>query len=212
MKLFSRVMSPSAGRLYPVGRRASQYRLALRLPIAWAKATCSGSQVSSVVERTLEQCTPSDRCTPEQLRQMKQPRFTDAHVGPLALQSAHRRLSSCLRRAVRMRLWLSFCAFVTALLPFMTAIVVRPCQCSWWWPRKAETLTIVAAPDCSAWTTGADADVYACGNAVLEVWRVHSYKLQPSGRREDCPILACLTCLGFATDSMSCCMSECQRD
>ena len=58
---------------------------------------------------------------PEQLRQMNTPRFTDAHVGPLARQSAHRRLSSCLNRAVRMRLCSSACAFVTdvLLLPLM---------------------------------------------------------------------------------------------
>ena len=60
----------------------------------WAKATCSGSQVSKVVDLTFEQCTPNDRCTPEQFKQMKQPRLTEAHVGPLELQSAHLLFSS----------------------------------------------------------------------------------------------------------------------
>ncbi len=33
----------------------------LLLPMLWAKATCSGSQVSKVVDLTFEQCTPNDR-------------------------------------------------------------------------------------------------------------------------------------------------------
>jgi hypothetical protein len=82
-------MSPSAGLRKFLGSRASQKTLARRFPILWTKATCSGSQVSKVVDRTFEVSTPKDRCTPLQLRQTKTPRFTDAHVGPLAWQSAH---------------------------------------------------------------------------------------------------------------------------
>ena len=66
----------------------------LLFPMLWAKATCSGSQVSKVVDLTFEQCTPNDRWTPEQFRQMKHPRFTEAQVGPLELQSAHLLFSS----------------------------------------------------------------------------------------------------------------------
>ena len=33
----------------------------LLFPMLWAKATCSGSQVSKVVDLTFEQCTPNDR-------------------------------------------------------------------------------------------------------------------------------------------------------
>jgi hypothetical protein len=54
--------------------------------------------------------------TPEQLRQMKTPRLTDAHVGPRAWQSAHRLLSSCLSNSARTRFCSSFCALLTAFL------------------------------------------------------------------------------------------------
>ena len=58
-------MSPSAGRANAGGRRASQNVAARALPIAAANATWSGSQVSSVAERTLEMWVPSERWTPE---------------------------------------------------------------------------------------------------------------------------------------------------
>ena len=58
--------------------------------------TCSGVHVSSVAERTLEMCTPSDLCTPEHLMHTKRPRLTDAHVGPRSPQSAQNRLSGSL--------------------------------------------------------------------------------------------------------------------
>ena len=61
--------------------------------------------------------------TPEQFRQMNTPRLTLAHVGPLAPQSEHRRLSSSFISAVRIRLCSSFCALLTLflLLPDMMA-------------------------------------------------------------------------------------------
>ena len=131
MKVDSPLMSPSAGLRKLAGRRASQYALARRFPICCTKTTCSGSQVSSVVDLTLLQCTPSERCTPEQLRQMKQPRLTDAHVGPRAPQSAQRLLSSCFSSACSTRRWLSFCALDTADLWFCIAlpgVPARSCQ------------------------------------------------------------------------------------
>ena len=82
-------MSPSAGLLKWPGSLPSQNKFALRFPIFCTNATCSGSQVSSVVDLTLEVSTPSERWTPLQLRHTKTPRLTDAQVGPLALQSAH---------------------------------------------------------------------------------------------------------------------------
>lgn len=50
---------------------------------------------------------------PEQLRQTKTPRFTDAQVGPRVPQSAHRRLSSCFSRPARIALCRSFCWALT---------------------------------------------------------------------------------------------------
>ncbi len=52
---------------------------------------------------------------------MKTPRFTDAHVGPRARQSAHRRLSSCFIRMDNTRLCSSFCALLTAFLLLLMA-------------------------------------------------------------------------------------------
>ena len=89
MKCLKADMSPSVGRLKSLAILPSQKRLAFRLPMLWTKLTCSGSHVSKVVDLTLETSTPNERCTPLQFRQTKTPRFTDAHVGPLARQSAH---------------------------------------------------------------------------------------------------------------------------
>ena len=114
-------MSASAGLWKPLGRRSSQNRLPRLLPMTSTKATCSGSQVSRVVDRTLDRCVPRERWMPEQFRQTKTPRLTEAlnslsgvspviwkqsaghdlesaqtphQVGPLAWQSAQRLLSS----------------------------------------------------------------------------------------------------------------------
>ena len=59
---------------------------------------------------------------------MKTPRLTLAHVGPLAPQSEHRRLSSSFISAVRIRLCSSFCALLTLflLLPDMMAGYAAP--------------------------------------------------------------------------------------
>ena len=116
MNVRSAAMSPSVGRRKVVGKLASQYWLALLLPILWMNATCSGNHVSSVVERTLEMWTPRLRWTPEQFRHINTPRLTLAQVGPRAQQSAHFRLSSCLINCWSMRLCASFWALVTALL------------------------------------------------------------------------------------------------
>ncbi len=68
--------------------------------------------------------------TPEQFRHMKTPRLTLAHVGPLAPQSEHRRLSSSFISAVRIRLCSSFCALLTLflLLPDMMAGYAAPAR------------------------------------------------------------------------------------
>lgn len=60
MKTDSARMSPSRGRSKLGGSRASQKIAARPLPIAATKATCSGSQVSRLAERTLDRCTPMD--------------------------------------------------------------------------------------------------------------------------------------------------------
>ena len=78
MKCLRPSMSPSAGRWKALGRRSSQNRLARLLPMSSTKATCSGSQVSSVVERTLDMCVPKERWMPEQFRHTKTPRLTEA--------------------------------------------------------------------------------------------------------------------------------------
>ena len=64
MNLLSAAMSPSAGLWNPPGSSASQNKAARALPILAANATCPGSQVSSVAERTLEMCVPRERWTP----------------------------------------------------------------------------------------------------------------------------------------------------
>lgn len=60
MKTDSARMSPSRGRSKLGGSFASQNTAALPFPIAAAKATCSGSQVSRFADRTLDRCTPMD--------------------------------------------------------------------------------------------------------------------------------------------------------
>ena len=64
MNLLSAAMSPSAGLENPLGSSASQNSAARALPIRAAKATCPGSHVSSVADRTLEMCVPRERWTP----------------------------------------------------------------------------------------------------------------------------------------------------
>ena len=64
MNLLSAAMSPSAGLENPLGSSASQNSAARALPMRAANATWPGSHVSSVAERTLEMCVPSERCTP----------------------------------------------------------------------------------------------------------------------------------------------------
>lgn len=50
---------------------------------------CLSVQLSMVMERTKEMCTPRLRCCPEHSRQMKAPNETEAHCGFGAGQSAH---------------------------------------------------------------------------------------------------------------------------
>ncbi len=50
---------------------------------------------------------------------MKHPRFTDAHVGPLELQSAHLLFSSSFSKELNSLRCASFWAFVTAVLLFI---------------------------------------------------------------------------------------------
>jgi hypothetical protein len=50
-------------------------------PIVAMNATFFGSHLSSVIERTLLMCTPSERWQPEHSRHMKIPRFIDAQDG-----------------------------------------------------------------------------------------------------------------------------------
>lgn len=64
MNFDSAAMSPSAGLVNPDGSSASQNDAARALPMRAANATCDGSHVSSVAERTLEMCVPSERWTP----------------------------------------------------------------------------------------------------------------------------------------------------
>lgn len=60
-------------------------------PICSIHAFC---QVSSFVDRTRVILGPSALCAPEQFKQTKTPKSIDAHVGDLALQSAHLRFSA----------------------------------------------------------------------------------------------------------------------
>lgn len=51
-------------------------------PFVRIVSTCVRVHVSRLMLLTFETCTPSERCTPAHTRQMKTPRFHDAHVGP----------------------------------------------------------------------------------------------------------------------------------
>ena len=85
----------------PLGRFASQYAFARRLPMRSSFTTWSSVHRSSAVDRTNEMCTPRPRWAPEQLVQMKMPRLTLAHRGRRIGQSAHTRFSGRFRHRVR---------------------------------------------------------------------------------------------------------------
>ena len=88
---------PEGGLRKSLGSLASQYRFVLAFPRALQSSTCLGSHVSKLQDRTWIaprqiwpmrrrkknqptwlMCTPRDRCTPEQERHMKQPKFAEA--------------------------------------------------------------------------------------------------------------------------------------
>mmetsp|Transcript_43524 Transcript_43524/g.130540 ORF Transcript_43524/g.130540 Transcript_43524/m.130540 type:complete len:250 (+) Transcript_43524:640-1389(+) len=93
----SRAMPSSRSGRSSGASRASHTALALALPTAAILSTCSGSQVSSVHERTALMWTPRPRWMPAHFMQMNTPRLTDAqlgrHAAEVAWQSAHLRFS-----------------------------------------------------------------------------------------------------------------------
>ena len=74
---------------------------------------------------SLDALTAMHLWTPEQFKQMKTPRLTLAHVGPLAPQSEHRRFSSSFSSAVKTRLCSSFCALLTLFLLLLDMMAGR---------------------------------------------------------------------------------------
>mmetsp|Transcript_30336 Transcript_30336/g.58308 ORF Transcript_30336/g.58308 Transcript_30336/m.58308 type:complete len:296 (+) Transcript_30336:1368-2255(+) len=105
------------GRCTPrCARCASKCSFATRFPVYAMNATCSGSQTSKEVERTLEMWTPSPRWMPEQRMHMNTPQLTEAHVGLGALQSAHWRFSVRLTSCMSARRFLAACSLLTRLV------------------------------------------------------------------------------------------------
>ena len=82
--------------------KASHVALPRVLPRASNMAITPSSQActSSVVDRTLDTCTPSLRCAPEQSMHMSMPCVREAHSGPLAPQSAQASLPEMRRKRV----------------------------------------------------------------------------------------------------------------
>lgn len=69
---------------------SSKKRFQLSLPPSRIRSISVCLKASMEMDRTNEMCTPSPRCTPAQLRQMKMPNLGDAHCGEGALQSQQR--------------------------------------------------------------------------------------------------------------------------
>lgn len=99
MNVSNPIRSISFGRSKFVGRLASQNSFAFRFPVQLMCSTCSGSHVSNVVDRTCDTCTPKLRWIPLHCMQMKMPKFTLAHRGPLHPQSAQCLLHPRARRS-----------------------------------------------------------------------------------------------------------------